>query len=109
MDKRTVYIPEVIHTLTPSPNLHTCACTHGRCDHKDIAKCQEYTLLDPADLAKEVEDARIGRATIVLRDKWRDRIKSDEPTTRQEEAMWRELVATIAEAIAKAKEGEGCG
>jgi hypothetical protein len=64
----------------------------------------EYALVNPVELAKEAEDARIGRATIALRDKWRDRIKSDEPTTRQEEAMWRELVATIAEAIAKAKE-----
>ncbi len=62
MDRRTVYIPEVIHTLVQSPNLHTCACTHGRCDYKDIGNCQEYALVNPADLAKEAEDARIGRA-----------------------------------------------
>ena len=105
MDKRTVY-----GSICGSKNDRICLAQcwddpEGYCP----GGCEEYILIRPTELAKEAEDARIGRATIALRDKWRDRIKSDEPTTRHEEAMWRELVATIAEAIAKAKEGEGCG
>lgn len=77
VDKRTVYIPEVIHTLVQSPNLHTCACTHGKCDHSLMAECQKYVLVDPVELAELEDEASIGRAVVdCQKQEYQDAMKS---------------------------------